>query len=211
MGFFSFWKSSKDLESSQTNAPSSQPQPPLNTTPESVFKQPSDSPAQSSSFVAQFKYSTSPSIKLLTGGSLFFALSILATRRAIRRRALAAIPPYYTAAVYHRPAGAGAGPFGQGSSSGAIDALEALNLATINVVSGAMVMLGGAMYATGVEGISDAQRLVRGAMGISGGQNGGTGVRSDVEVEEELEEWVAGVLQRKERKEAARARDGRRD
>ncbi|EEP83018.1 predicted protein [Uncinocarpus reesii 1704] len=126
----------------------------------------------------------SNSTKLLLGGSLFFVLSTLITRRSLSRRRLASIPPYYTSATNHKP-----------PVNGAMEALEALNIATINVASLAMIGVGGAMYAFDVNGMDDLRRKVRGGLGVDGSG------RSEKEVEEELEEWVVTVLNRKAEKE----------
>lgn len=100
------------------------------------------------------------------------------------RRQLSAIPPYYTSSSYYRP-----------KVNGAMEALEAFNLASINVVSFAMVGVGAFMYMANVNSLDDMRKLVRGGLGVDG-----TG-RSEQEVEEEFEEWVIGVLGRKTEKE----------
>jgi hypothetical protein len=125
-----------------------------------------------------------PSLKLLLGGVGFFLCASIITRRALRRRRLVAMPPFYTGSAYHH----------QPRVNGAIEAVEALNLATINVVSLAMVAVGGTMYALDVNSIDDVRRLVRGGAGVDG-----TG-RTEGDLEQELEEWVASVLDRKERR-----------
>ncbi|KMP02467.1 hypothetical protein CIHG_06477 [Coccidioides immitis H538.4] len=138
---------------------------------------PPQSPTQQSSRISN-------STKLLVGGSLFFVLSALITRRSLARRRLATIPPYYTSATNHKP-----------PVNGAMEALEALNIATINVASLAMIGVGGAMHAFDINGMDDLRRKIRGGLGVDG-----TG-RSEKEVEEELEEWVVSVLNRKTEKE----------
>ncbi|WEW60279.1 hypothetical protein PRK78_005764 [Emydomyces testavorans] len=124
------------------------------------------------------------STKLLLGGTLFFLLSTFITRRSLARRRLASMPPYYTSAMNHKP-----------PINGPMEALEALNIATINVGSLAMVGVGGAMYAFDINGLEDLRRKVRGGLGVDG-----TG-RSEQQVEEEFEEWVVSVLNRKAEKE----------
>lgn len=124
------------------------------------------------------------STKLLIGGSVFFLLSTLITRRSLSRRRLATIPPYYTSATNHKP-----------PVNGAMEALEALNIATINVASLAMIGVGTAMHMFDINTLDDLRRKVRGGLGVDG-----TG-RSEQQVEEELEEWVVTVLNRKADKE----------
>jgi len=131
-------------------------------------------------------------LKVLLGGITFFVLSSVITRRALTRRQRASIPPFYTGSTYHKP-----------PVNGAIEALEALNIATVNVVSVSMIVVGGALYAMDINSIGDMQRLVRGGLGYDG-----TG-RNEQQVEEELEEWLAGVLNRKAEKEKAKDSRGR--
>ena len=83
---------------------------------------------------------------------------------------------------------------------GPILALEALSLATINVFSWAMVLTGLTLWSFDIQGLDDLRRKVRGGLGVDG-----TG-RSENEVEEELEEWVVGVLARQEGKERLKDR-----
>ena len=81
----------------------------------------------------------------------------------------------------------------------AILAVEALSLATINVFSWAMLFTGGALWYLDVQSLGDLRRMIRGGLGVDG-----TG-RSEQEAEEEVEEWIVGVLARKEDKERVRA------
>jgi hypothetical protein len=72
-----------------------------------------------------------------------------------------------------------------------MEAFEALNIATINVVSLGIMATGGLLWAFDISSLDDMRRKVR--------TNWGTGAsRDDSEVEEELEEWFATVLSRKE-------------
>ena len=76
--------------------------------------------------------------------------------------------------------------------------MEALSLATVNLAGFAMMMVGGIGWAADISGVEELRRKVRGGRGVDGSG------RSERDVEEEFEEWVAGVLDRKERKEAGR-------
>lgn len=79
--------------------------------------------------------------------------------------------------------------------NGALEAFEALNIATVNVFSFAIMMTGGVLWALDVSTLEDLRRRVRAGMGVSGdGKN----------ADEEMEEWVASVLARKERREEGR-------
>jgi hypothetical protein len=76
-----------------------------------------------------------------------------------------------------------------------MEAFEALNVATINVASYAMMMTGGLLWAFDISSLEDMRRKVRGGLGVDG-----TG-RGERDVEEEFEEWLASTLERKKEKE----------
>ncbi|KAJ5306365.1 hypothetical protein PENANT_c017G02506 [Penicillium antarcticum] len=118
-------------------------------------------------------------LKLLFGGMTFFALSVLVTRRAFNKKRIACIPPFYTSSIYHQP-----------HSNSAMDAFEALNLATLNVLSFGMMAGGAAGYALNINSLDDMRRFVR--AGLQGGSD--TPVKSDEELEAEVTEWVSKVL-----------------
>ena len=128
-------------------------------------------------------------------GASFLALSALITRRALARRRLAIMPSFY------EPSNAPP----RLRINGAMEAFEALNIATINVTSFAIMTTGGLMWAFDVGGIDDMRRKIRGGLGIDGSG------RSEKEVEEEFEEWLATVLERKKQKEEERLQEGRQD
>lgn len=69
-----------------------------------------------------------------------------------------------------------------------MEAFEALNLATINVLSFGMMGTGAVLYAFNINGLEDMRRIVRG--GLDGEGNG----KTDEELEREVTEWVVGVL-----------------
>ncbi|KAL4873552.1 hypothetical protein BDV12DRAFT_182336 [Aspergillus spectabilis] len=117
--------------------------------------------------------------KLFFGGALFFTLSLLTTRRALVRRHNAMIPPYYTSSIHHKPKVNGGG-----------EAFEALHLATINVLSFAMMASGGVLWAMGVNSLDDMRSYVRTRM-IAGETELS---EADKVVEKDLEEWVAKYL-----------------
>ncbi|OJD17584.1 hypothetical protein AJ78_02335 [Emergomyces pasteurianus Ep9510] len=133
------------------------------------------------------------STKLLLGGTAFLILSSIITRRALLRKRISALPPTYTSAPFHQP-----------PVNGALEALEALNIATINVASVAMIGVGAGMYAFDINTMEDLRRKVRGGLGVDGSG------RSEQDVEEELEEWVVSVLGRKAEKEK-KGKEGQRE
>jgi hypothetical protein len=124
---------------------------------------------------------------VFAAGTVFFAFSLLITRRAFARRRLAANPAFYTNAPAHNAQQAT-------KVSGAIEAFEALNIATVNLLSLSMMATGGALWYLDINSMSDARRVLRGGLGVDGSG------RDEKEVEEEFEEWMATVLSRKEAK-----------
>lgn len=81
--------------------------------------------------------------------------------------------------MYHQP-----------HSNSAGDAFEALNLATLNVISFGLMAGGAVGYALNINGLEDMRRFVRN--GLQGGSD--TPVKSDEELETEVTEWVAKIL-----------------
>jgi hypothetical protein len=124
---------------------------------------------------------------ILGAGLAFFAFSLLITRRALTRKRFLK-PAFYTNAPNHREQITK-------QVSAPIEAVEALNIATINVLSLAMIGVGGSLWYLDIDGLEEGRRFVRGGMGVDG-----TG-RSEQDAEEEFEEWLATVLSRKEEKE----------
>ena len=96
--------------------------------------------------------------------------------------------------------------------SGPLEALEALNLATINVAAFAIALVGGGMFAMDVCNIEELRRKVRGDDGMGGelmGEKWKEMKRLEKEAEEEMEEWMVTVLARKELKDRAKEKADR--
>lgn len=106
------------------------------------------------------------------------AVSVVVTRRACRSRILASIPPYYTSSVYHKQ-----------DISSANEALEALSLATINVLSFGMALSGGVLYALGINSVEDMRKVARRSL-----MGGGTLSPDDERIEKEVEGWVLAIM-----------------
>jgi len=123
---------------------------------------------------------------LFFAGAGFFAISSLITRRSIVRRYKMTLPKFYQPS--NRP---------NIGVNGAMEAFDALNIATINVFSLGMMLGGGLLYAFDIASVDDMRRSVRKTIGVDG-------VRTDQDVEEEIEEWFATVLDRKDLKEKLR-------
>ncbi|EXJ64354.1 hypothetical protein A1O7_00690 [Cladophialophora yegresii CBS 114405] len=120
-------------------------------------------------------------------GAAFFVFSLLITRRAFARKRLASSPAFYANAPGHQAEQAK-------NVNGAMEALEALNLATVNVLSLSMMATGGTLWYLNINSVADARRMIRGGLGVDG-----TG-RSEKDAEEDFEEWLATTLARKEAK-----------
>ncbi|KAI0445808.1 hypothetical protein F4803DRAFT_108129 [Xylaria telfairii] len=127
---------------------------------------------------------------LFWAGAGFLSLATFITRRSVARKTLATIPKFYTPSNR---------PVSTIGSDGSLIALEALNLATLNVVGFAIMMTGGFSWALDVSSIDDLRQMARKHIGPPGG-------RTDEEAEREVEEWVAKVLLRKEKQEEATAK-----
>lgn len=80
--------------------------------------------------------------------------------------------------------------------------MEALNIATINVLSVAMTATGAILWYLDINSLRDARIMIRGGLGVDG-----TG-RTEEEANEEIEEVIAGILARKDEKVERRRREG---
>ena len=87
-----------------------------------------------------------------------------------------------------------------------MEALEALNLATLNITAAALTLIGGTMFALDVCTVDELRRRFRGEDGLGGdllGEEWRELKRKEKEAEEEFEEWMVSVLVRKELKDRA--------
>jgi hypothetical protein len=117
---------------------------------------------------------------LFAAGAGFLAISTAITRRSLVRKYKASIPAFYQPS--NRP---------NLEVNGAMEAFEALNIATINVFSAGVMFTGGMIWAFDISSLEDMRSKVRKTMG-------GNGSPEDTAAEEEIEEWFASVLSRKE-------------
>ncbi|KAK6952506.1 hypothetical protein Daesc_007046 [Daldinia eschscholtzii] len=115
---------------------------------------------------------------LFFAGAGFLTLSTIITRRAITRKRLATIPKFYHQSNQQ---------VSKMESDSSLIALEALNLATLNVMGFGIMMTGGLAWAFDISSVDDLRTMAR-------RQYGATGARTDEEAEREIEEWVAKVL-----------------
>jgi hypothetical protein len=165
------------LQSPIMSGPTSTPVPEAATAPES----------QSMFFSPRSRRQLS----LFAAGAGFFALSTVVTRRSIARRYRASIPKFYHPSNHANT-----------EINGALEAFEALNIATVNVLSVGMMLSGGLLWAFDISSVEDISKKVRTNMGAN--------TVRDEDAEKEVEEWFASVLARKEFK-ALRGEKGMQD
>ena len=127
---------------------------------------------------------------------VFFGFSILITRRAIFRRQNAHLAEALAAEKIARGEPVVAPP----KVNSTLEAIEALNVATINVLSIAMMATSGALWYLDINNMDQARFKMRRAMGVD------VYAKTEDEANEEIEEWIASTLARKEQKELAKSR-----
>ncbi|RYO77474.1 hypothetical protein DL766_005858 [Monosporascus sp. MC13-8B] len=178
----------------EDNSSKSSPQPAVQPAAQSAAQPPSEhSIPVASPVTGQDAYTRPPifsqrsmkQLGLFFAGAGFLSLSVLATRRAITRKRLATIPKFY------HPSN---GPVNAINSDSSLIALEALNLATVNVMGFGIMCTGGIAWAFDISSVDDLRRMARGHIGPSGGH-------LDEEAEREVAEWITTMLPIKELKE----------
>ncbi|KXJ93771.1 hypothetical protein Micbo1qcDRAFT_158643 [Microdochium bolleyi] len=121
---------------------------------------------------------------LFAAGASFMALSTIITRRAVARKVRITTPQFYNQSNR---------PVSKIDSDGSFIAVEALGLATLNVIGFGIMLTGGIAWGFDISGIDDLRDMARRSYGPAGG-------KTDEEAEREVEEWVAKVLLRKDQK-----------
>lgn len=81
-----------------------------------------------------------------------------------------------------------------------MDAIEALNIATINVASLAIMITGGLMWGFDISGVEELRVRLREGLGLAG--------EGERNAEEEFEEWLASTLARRVGKKERRGEVG---
>jgi hypothetical protein len=120
---------------------------------------------------------------LFFGGAAFFGFASVITRRSLVRRYKATVPKFFQQS--NRP---------NAEVNGAMEAFEALTIATVNVFSLSIMFTGGMLWAFDISSLEDMRRKLRGGLGRDGEGR-------ENAAEEEMEEWLATVLARKDEKE----------
>lgn len=83
-----------------------------------------------------------------------------------------------------------------------MEALDALTIATASVLSVSMMATGGLLWAFDIATMEEARTKIRGGLGIDASEG------RESKAEQEMEEWLATVLQRKDEKDKARGKKG---
>ncbi len=100
-------------------------------------------------------------LTLFLAGASFSLLSVAITRRAVARRTRWARPLYFYAN--------NAPPPPERQINGALEALEALGVATVTAVSWTAMLTGGLLWALDVDGLVELRTKVRGRLGLEDG------------------------------------------
>jgi hypothetical protein len=172
-------------------APSAPSAPTPTPTPSPAAASPS--PAQSQQIVAPRPNGRSPifsqrslsQLGLFFAGATFLGLSTLVTRRAVTRKIRATVPRFFIPSN---------NPVNKIDQDNSLIAVEALGLATVNVMGFGIMSTGGLAWAFDIMNVEELRALARKSMERSGG---GT---TDEEAEREVEEWFASILAKKEDK-----------
>lgn len=177
----------------QTQSPPSPP-PPRQPTLRTQLHEPQHSPEE------QFRRSARQ-LGLFAAGAGFLTLSTLITRRAVARRMVESAPKMFQPS-HHGPVIPPRGQKDKGDD--AFVAVEALGLATLNVFSFGVMMTGGFMWAFDISNIEDLRRKARASLyGVDG--------VVDQAAEQQVEEWIAEVLSKKEKREKGQGNDGKKN
>lgn len=120
---------------------------------------------------------------LFFGGAAFFGFASVITRRSLVRRYKATVPKFFQQS--NRP---------NAEVDGAMEAFEALTIASVNVFSLGIMFTGGVLWAFDISSLEDMRRKLRGGLGMDGEGR-------ESAAQEEMEEWLATVLARKDEKE----------
>ena len=133
-------------------------------------------PANDSSFLSR---RSRQQLSFFFAGASFIYLTSILTRRAIIRRFQATIPTFFQQSNHPNEV------------VGSNEAVQALGLATMYVTSVGATFTAGMLWAFDISNLEELRYKVRKSVGVDTDWDKKDG-------EEELEEWIAGVLARKE-------------
>jgi hypothetical protein len=132
-------------------------------------------------------------LSIFVAGATLLTFSTIITRRSLLARRKATYPSFW------RQSNA---PLKQ-SFSGAMEAFQALQLASLNVGSSMLMVTGGLLWAFDISSIEELRRKIRGGLGVDGSGRG------ESAVEEEFEEWMAKTLDRRRQKDEKLKKEGK--
>ncbi|KAK0717068.1 hypothetical protein B0T26DRAFT_605047, partial [Lasiosphaeria miniovina] len=125
---------------------------------------------------------------LFCGGASFMVFSIIISRRAVAKHMRASQLKFYQP---NHNTGRRGDAAKELEGRNPLVAFEALNLATLNMISFAVMATGGLSWALDVSSVDDLRRMARRSMDLQGGD-------ADEAAEKEVAEWVAKMLGSKE-------------
>ncbi|CAN8100682.1 unnamed protein product [Discula destructiva] len=128
---------------------------------------------------------------LFFAGAAFLTTSAVISKRAVNRKMIASYPKLFQPS-HHGPKPPPRAP--QDKSDDQLVALEALGLATLNVMSFGVMLTGGLMFAFDISNVDELRSKARSSLY---GPNGVV----DEAAEQEVEDWIVDVLSRRDKNE----------
>lgn len=129
---------------------------------------------------------------LFFAGAGFLTASALISKRAVSRKMVDSIPKFYQPS-HHGPRPPPRAPAEKGDDQ--LVAVEALGLATLNVFSFGVMLTGGLMFGFDISNVEELRRKARGKL------YGTNGVVDDA-ADQQVEEWIAEMLSRKDKRDS---------
>lgn len=125
---------------------------------------------------------------LFFAGATFLTASALISRRAVNRKMVASYPKLFQPS-HHGPRPPPRGPKEKGDDQ--LVAVEALGLATLNVMSFGVMLTGGLMFAFDISNVEELRMKARRSLY---GPNGVV----DEAAEQQVEDWIVDVLSKRD-------------
>ncbi len=177
------------------------PAPPLPTpsTLQQQQEQQQQPPAERSAFLSPRSLRQ---FGLFLGGAGFFYWSVMLSRRAVTRHQIAAKLKFFQPS-HNPPRPRGSGVDGTTGADAIprkdpLVAVEALNLATLNTLTSALMVGGGVAWAFDISSLEDLRRYTRRSIVNAAGK--AEWGEEDVQAEKEVVDWVASTFGIEEKK-----------
>lgn len=171
-----------------TQTPASLPTGPAPTAQRSAFSVPPLEPPRPS-LEAPWRR-TAKQLGLFFAGATFLTASAMISRRAVNRKMITSYPKLFQPS-HHGPKPPPRAPTEKADDQ--LVAVEALGLATLNVMSFAVMLTGGLMFAFDISNVEELRWKARKSLY---GPNGVV----DEAAEQEVEDWIVDVLSRRDKK-----------